>query len=314
MELLPITEKDQPVMLQLLTDERIKQTFLLPDFDKKEDAIPLFQRLCRLSLEDTRFVRGIFAEKKLVGFLNDVETRNGTIELGYVIHPDFWNRGYATAALKDAISQLFSLGYREVIAGAFEENKASLRVMEKAGMEPLEKTEIIEYRGRSHACAYRRIRAVTLCTPSLPEMAFRKEMLADPETMAYNRRWGGTVDFREDRWEEWYRRWVGSDDTNRFYRYLYSRRLHTFVGEAAYHREEETNRWLCDVIVQAKYRRQGFGSGALELLCEAAAKNGIRELYDEIALDNPSVTVFLKQGFEETARTDTAIVLKKRLG
>jgi len=154
MELLPITEAEQSAMLELLTDDRIKKTFMLPDFDHKEDALPLFRRFCRLSREESRFVRGIFADNTLVGFLNDVEIRDGTIELGYVIHPDHWNRGFATAALQKAITQLFVLGYREIITGAFAENTASLRVMEKAGMVRMEKTDTIEYRGTTHSCIY----------------------------------------------------------------------------------------------------------------------------------------------------------------
>ena len=49
---------------------------------------------------------------------------------------------------------LFAKGFREVVCGAFEENTASLRVMEKAGMEKLDITESIEYRGKVHNCVY----------------------------------------------------------------------------------------------------------------------------------------------------------------
>ena len=154
MELRAITEKEQQRMLELLTDSVVKQTYMLPDFDRKEDAIPLFQRLCTRSEEADRFVRGIFVDGKVMGFLNDVEIENGSIELGYVIHPDSWNKGYATAALKLAIEELFALGYREVVTGAFSGNKASLRVMEKAGMQKIDKVDEIDYRGKVHTCLY----------------------------------------------------------------------------------------------------------------------------------------------------------------
>lgn len=154
MELKIITEAEKDIMLDLLTDDSIKQTYMLPDFESRETSIPLFQRLCALSKDKTHFVRGIFTDGKLVGFLNDVEIENGTIELGYVIHPDHWGKGYATAALKVAITQLFDLGYHMVLAGAFAENPASLRVMEKAGMRKISKTDTIEYRGVLHSCVY----------------------------------------------------------------------------------------------------------------------------------------------------------------
>ena len=63
-----------------------------------------------------------------------------------------------TRALKSAIAELFALNYQKVVCGAFEGNKASQRVMEKAGMEKIEFTEIIEYRGVTHNCVYYEIR------------------------------------------------------------------------------------------------------------------------------------------------------------
>ena len=154
MQIRILTEADEPALAQLLTNEKIKQTYMLPDFIRKEDAIPLARRLIRLSREPGRFVRGMEVGETLVGFLNDVEITDGSMELGYVVHPAHWNKGYATAALKLAIRELFQRGYRTVLCGAFEENPASLRCMEKAGMGRIEKTDRIEYRGKLHRCVY----------------------------------------------------------------------------------------------------------------------------------------------------------------
>ena len=41
-----------------------------------------------------------------------------------------------------------------VYAGAFAENPASLRVMQKAGMTLMDKTEDLEYRGKTHHCIF----------------------------------------------------------------------------------------------------------------------------------------------------------------
>ena len=149
-----ISLSDHAPMLDILTSDVIKQTYMLPDFSKREDAAPLFDRLVSLSTDETRYVRGIYLDQKLIGFINDVEIQNASIELGYVIHPDFHRKGYMTQALKKAIAELFSFGYQEVIAGTFEENAASIRVMKKNGMRKLEKTDEIEYRGKIHNCVY----------------------------------------------------------------------------------------------------------------------------------------------------------------
>lgn len=153
-----------------------------------------------------------------------------------------------------------------------------------------------------------------LVTPALAEMDFRQALLADEATMSYNHAYGGTIAFSEERWEKWYCKWIGAEDPRYFYRYLYSSKLGVYVGEAAYHYEAETGRYLCDIIVHANYRGQGFGKLGLSLLCEAAKENGIEELYDDILLDNPSVQLFLKNGFDEVGRTEEAYIMRKKLG
>ena len=150
----PISAGDAEPMLDILTSKDISRTYMLPDFESREAALPLFRRLMDLSRQESRFVRGIYLEDTLIGFLNDVEIVNGTIELGYVIHPDHWGKGCMTEGLKLAIKELLRLGYQEVICGAFSHNAASIRVMEKVGMTKTEKTEDIEYRGQIHPCVY----------------------------------------------------------------------------------------------------------------------------------------------------------------
>ncbi len=144
--------------LLLLTDPIIKQTYMLPDFSCRSEAEVLFHRLKDISLQDGRYVRGVFLGETMIGFLNDVEINGDSIELGWVIHPDHHNKGYATCAVKQALEELFALGYTEVVAGAFVENPASIRVMEKCGMTRLDKTEEIEYRGAVHHCVYYAVR------------------------------------------------------------------------------------------------------------------------------------------------------------
>ena len=157
MKLRILTEVDEPALVDLLTNEQIKQTYMLPDYPCREDAIPLARKLMGLSRDENCFVRGMEQDGLLVGFLNDVEIRDDFLELGYVVHPDHWGQGCATAALKLAIAELFRKGYREILCGAFEENAASLRVMEKAGMQRIHQTDTIDYRGKSHLCLYCKI-------------------------------------------------------------------------------------------------------------------------------------------------------------
>ena len=145
---------DQDRMLDILTSNVVNKTYMLPDFARREDAIPLFERLMALSKDEGKYVRAIDLDGKLIGFLNQTETQLEGIELGYVIHPAFHGCGYMTQALRLAMDELFAQGYRRVITGAFSTNKASIRVMEKCGMVLQTQTEEIPYRGKSHTCIY----------------------------------------------------------------------------------------------------------------------------------------------------------------
>ena len=150
----PILPEDRERMLDMLTCSEINKTYMLPDFEQREDAVPLFIRLMDMSEDLAKYVRAIATEEGLAGFLNHTHICEQQIELGYVIHPDSQGNGYMTAALRLALDELFSLGYQEIITGAFSSNTASIRVMEKCGMTWLEKTDEIEYRGSSHTCIY----------------------------------------------------------------------------------------------------------------------------------------------------------------
>ena len=140
--------------IRIFINDEVKQTYMLPVFPDREAAQKLFDRLRQLSLEKDRFVYGIYHGDALVGFLNDVVRKDTTIELGYVIHPDHKSRGYATEALCAAIEELFRIGYDVVKTGAFQENAASIRVMQKSGMTLTNETEELEYRGKIHTCVY----------------------------------------------------------------------------------------------------------------------------------------------------------------
>lgn len=72
-------------------------------------------------------------------------------------------------------------------------------------------------------------------------------------------------------------------------------------------------RHVADVIVRARWRGHGYGAAGLELLCDTARERGLAELWDGIALDNPSVGLFLRHGFEEVERGDGLVWVRRRL-
>ena len=148
--------------------------------------------------------------------------------------------------------------------------------------------------------------------PEYRDLWFRKKLIEDEQTMSYNHAWGGTVAFPEEKWKSWFDHWIAEPEEKRYYRYI-AAVPGGFVGEIAYHYDEELTGYAANVIIHAEYRGRGYGSRALDILCSAAKENGIAALYDDIACDNPAVGLFLRHGFREEYRTAEKIILKKDL-
>ena len=151
---------------------------------------------------------------------------------------------------------------------------------------------------------------IKLYKPSVEDLWFRKELLSDEKTMSYNHHWGGVISFPKKDWEDWYDYWLVNTDHKRYYRYLLNEN-DEYVGEIAYH--FDGNHYIANIIVHFKYRNKGYGKEGLILLCDVAKENGLKELYDDIAIDNPAIKMFLKLGFKEEYRNKEIIMLKKNL-
>ena len=154
LEIKPISPDDKEAVLDLLTSETVGKTYMLPDYRSRREAEPLFQRLVALSADESRYVAGVYLDGQFIGMMNDTEIKGKQVEMGYAYLPDYYNRGYATEAFRGAISYLLDHGFESVVAGAFAENPASLRVMEKCGMTRQAHTDTLDYRGVTHTCIY----------------------------------------------------------------------------------------------------------------------------------------------------------------
>ena len=150
----PLHDRDKRDLIRIFKDERVYKTCMLPYFEDKAQEDDFFRRLKELSYDDRHYVYGIYLDDKIIGLLNDVIIKDKTIELGYLIDPECHNHGYMTESLKAAIDDLFKRGFRRIECAHFEENPASGRVMQKAGMKKIDKSENIEYRHLVHKCIY----------------------------------------------------------------------------------------------------------------------------------------------------------------
>ncbi|WP_296701583.1 GNAT family N-acetyltransferase [Algoriphagus sp.] len=57
------------------------------------------------------------------------------VDIGWRIRKEFWNKGYSTEGAKRCLGYAKEIGIKEVVSLASSDNKASIRVMQKIGMD-----------------------------------------------------------------------------------------------------------------------------------------------------------------------------------
>ena len=81
------------------------------------------------------------------GLRHSVIAGSPCVEVLYALRPDAWGRGYATEIALVAVQQARELRIREVVGLAATTNRASRRVLEKAGLPP---RQPVEHAGLPH--------------------------------------------------------------------------------------------------------------------------------------------------------------------
>ena len=149
-----IRECDFDSLMFIIKHPEVSRTYMVPDFQTKDEEQIFFEKIRELSNFSNRFVYGIFLSEELIGIINDTDINGEEIEVGYALNPMYFGHGYMTEALKALIHKLFDCGFTEVFAGAFSDNSSSIRVMRKCGMKKLDKVEQIFYRDKTHDCVF----------------------------------------------------------------------------------------------------------------------------------------------------------------
>lgn len=156
----PLRDKDGMMLIKILQNPTVGKTFIVPDIPDEDAAYRIFIALQKLSEDEEHMFYGIFSGCMLIGIINEVAVKDDSIEVGYALLPAFYNRGFATEALKAVIEELFARGFTTVKGSYFKGNEASRRVMEKCGMAPSGETETVKYRGKTHICPFYEIKNI----------------------------------------------------------------------------------------------------------------------------------------------------------
>ena len=81
--------------------------------------------------------------EKLLGVVSISASKDNIYQLGYWLGEDVWGEGYMTEAARAALSYAFRrFSIEEVESGAYEDNRASLAVLDKLGFEDNGKVEV----------------------------------------------------------------------------------------------------------------------------------------------------------------------------
>lgn len=86
---------------------------------------------------------------------DDADLGENKFEIGYVISKDFWNKGYATQALRGMVSYAFYVLHLDALTcGHFAGNEASKRVIEKVGFKYLKDDKFVDQMGTERDCSF----------------------------------------------------------------------------------------------------------------------------------------------------------------
>ena len=148
----PYRKEDRERLTEMMRNPEITATFMVPDYSEEVQFYALADKLIEFINDTAHLEYGIYLDDYMIGFVNDCGYDDEAIELGYVIDPAFKGRGFATEAVNAVINELREMGFKKVVAGFFEGNIGSRKVMEKCGMHLNGNSDYEEYRGKKFKC------------------------------------------------------------------------------------------------------------------------------------------------------------------
>jgi RimJ/RimL family protein N-acetyltransferase len=152
--------------------------------------------------------------------------------------------------------------------------------------------------------------------PEFEELTYRRDLLADPLTMSYNKGLNlgfseydnstGCIVFPETTWKNWYNDWMNQEPL-RYYAYLVVD--NKFVGEVALRYVESESAHMINIVIDSRYRGKGYGKKGLLALFEVAFNDlNITKVIDEFPVSRlESKNLFTSLGFDQVIENDLLI-------
>ena len=129
-------EKDLDAFYEIIHDDRLSTYIKFPNLTKEEELE--YIKECIKNADESKYEKWTIERQEdsvVVGNIsvNTVYKVHNYCNVGYVVRYDYWGNGYATEALKAISDYLLNSGYYLVECSCNENNKQSIRVMEKSG-------------------------------------------------------------------------------------------------------------------------------------------------------------------------------------
>ena len=136
------------------------------------------------------------------------------------------------------------------------------------------------------------------------DLDYEAKLLSDPQTMSYNAGYdvGGRYDYESGciylEKKDHHKRYQKRLAKGSYFAYIRDRKLDDYVGTVGFHYDDESGVYMCDIIIEARYRKRHYFKKAMYLLFIKASDRGIKELYDIFDKDRGVLDMFMMIGFD----------------
>ena len=209
---------------------------------------------------------------RLIGIILYFDEKEDSCEIGYGIGSAFWNKGYATEAVRRFQEYLFrEKGMQTVYASFFTGNDASRRVMEKCGMtyDHFSEKELT-YLGVERDLTYYAIHRKYITLRDEPE-------LKDAAAAWFHSKWG----VPEQAYLDCMTAYLNRETEYGWYLCMDSDRIIGGMGviENDFHDRKDLTPNVCAVYTEEAFRGQGIAGRLLNIVVEDMRSKGISPLY-----------------------------------
>ncbi len=263
-----LTRDDTRNLYHILSDTEVMKYIEPPfDYNKTVTFIKTYA-LC-----NPPQIYGIFLKQNglLIGHLIFHPFNEKAYELGWVIARQYWNNGYAQELTKGIIT--YSKKYRipKLVLECDRQQIVTKHIAEKHGFKHVRDEDNLSVFELD-------LEVLDLSVPKLEDLRYRQHILADPETMSYNKGYDlafegyhkdtGCIDFPQSEWQEWYSYFI-EKEPERFYAYIVRKEDNINIGEVNLHKSCEEY-YDMGIVIEAKHRGNGYAKEALKLLLQYA--------------------------------------------